>query len=138
MAEAVAGLGHWDQAVTLASEHLHAARAFGAQRILGAALRTMAVVTRDLDERVKLLTQSLEVLDGSPARLDTAGALIDLGSLMSGRDDLEGARTLLEEGFALATACKASRLVKVAEAHLSSLGARSVSDGDVGVAFVYS
>jgi tetratricopeptide (TPR) repeat protein len=138
MAEALAALGHWDQATTLAGEHLDEARAFGSRRCLGVALRTMALATRDSAERVHWLTESVEILDGSPSRLESAGALVELGALLVARGDRDAARLVLQQGLTLASACKAVRLEKIAEAHLSSLGARPVLDGDVGVAFVYS
>jgi tetratricopeptide (TPR) repeat protein len=138
MAEALAALGHWEQATTLAAEHLDEARTFGARRCLGVALRTMATVTRESDARVTWLTESIDVLDGSPSRLELAGALLDLGALMVERGDLESAQSLLRQGLALASVCKAERLEKIAEAHLAALGSRPVADGDVGVAFVYS
>jgi len=138
MAEALAALGHWDQAMTLASEHLDQARAFGARRGLGVALRTMAVVTQDGDARLTWLTESIDVLDGSASRLELAGALIDLGSLMVERGDRDGARASLDQGRTLASACKAEGLVRIAEAHLASIGTRFGDVNDVEVAFVYS
>jgi tetratricopeptide (TPR) repeat protein len=138
MAEALAALGHSEQATTLAAEHLDEARVFGARRCLGVALRTMATVTRESDARVKWLTESIDVLEASPFRLESAAALIDLGALMVERGELESAQSLLHQGLTLASACKAERLEKIAEAHLAALGARPVADGDVEVAFVYS
>jgi tetratricopeptide (TPR) repeat protein len=138
MAEALAGLGHWDQATTLASEHLDQARAFGARRILGAALRTMAAVTRESDARLAWLTESIEVLDGSASRLESAGALIDLGALLVERGDHDSARSFLEQGSMLASECKAEVLVRIAQAHQAVLGARPGHVGDVEAAFVYS
>jgi tetratricopeptide (TPR) repeat protein len=137
MAEALAALGHWDQAATLAGEHLDQARTFGARRVLGVALRTMAAVTRESDARVKWLSESIEILETSASRLESAGALIDLGALMIERGDHDNARSLLAQGLALASECKAGGLVKSADAYLASIGARAVAD-DAGVAFVYS
>jgi tetratricopeptide (TPR) repeat protein len=138
MAESLAALGHWEQAVTLASEHLHVARAFGARRGLGVALRTMAAVTRESDPRVEWLTEAVEVLDGSSLQLEWAGALIDLGALMVERPEPDSARQVLEQGLTIALACKAERLQRIANEHLSSIGVGPDTVGEVGVAFVYS
>jgi tetratricopeptide (TPR) repeat protein len=138
MAEALAALGHWDQATTLAREHLDQARAFGARRCLGVALRTMAAVTRESDARVTWLTESIEVLNGSASPLELAGALVDLGALMVTRGDHDSARSSLDQGLTLASASKAEGLVRIAEAHLASIGSRPGPTADVEVAFVYS
>jgi tetratricopeptide (TPR) repeat protein len=138
MAEALASLGRWEQAVTLASEHLHAARSFGARRALGVAFRTMAAVTQESEARATWLTAAIETLDGSPLRLDLASALIDLGALLVERGERDSARARLDQGLELASACKAERLVRLAGAHLATLATHNGDAGDVGVAFVYS
>jgi len=55
--------GRWDEAKDLASNHLSAARAFGARRNLGTALRAMAASTQDLSDRVQWLIESVKVLE---------------------------------------------------------------------------
>ena len=67
----------------------------------------MAAVTKESDERVTWLTESIDVLDASASPLELAGALIDLGALTVERGDLEGARRLLDQGLTLASASKA-------------------------------
>jgi DNA-binding CsgD family transcriptional regulator len=125
MARALASLGRWDEAKELASSHLAAARAFGARRSLGAALRAMADSTQDLDDRVNWLIESVKVLDESPARLEMAGAMIDLGVALVERHDTETARTLFQQSATIAVACRAQRLVEIANSHLRSLGSRT-------------
>src|SRR5665213_3301363 len=123
-ARALASVGRWDEAKELASTHLDAARAFGARRSLGAALRAMADSTQDLDDRVNWLIESVKVLDESPARLEKAGAMIDLGVSLIERRDAETARTLFQQSATIALACRAQRLVEIANSHLRSLGSR--------------
>jgi hypothetical protein len=98
----------------------------------------MAAVTKESDERVTWLTESIDVLDASASPLELAGALIDRGALTVERGDLEGARRLLDQGLTLASASKAESLESIARAHLATIGARAGHGGDVEVAFVYS
>ncbi len=130
---ALASLGRWDEAKDLASNHLSAARAFGARRNLGTALRAMAASTQDLSDRVQWLIESVKVLEGSSAKLETAAAMVDLGAALVERRDMEGARALLQQGATLASACKAERLVEIAGSHLRSAGARPRRLGSTGV-----
>ena len=123
-ARALASVGRWDEAKELASGHLDAARAFGARRSLGAALRAMADSTQDNDDRVNWLIESVKVLDESPARLEMAGAMIDLGVALLERRDAETARTLFQQSATIALACRAERLAELANSHLRVLGSR--------------
>ena len=124
MARALASIGRWDEAQTMASDHLAAARSFGARRTLAAALRARADVTRDSCERFTWLSESLTFLEESPLRLETAGVMIDLGALLVERRDFENARSMLDQGLALAATCRSDRLVRIATSHLNSSGAR--------------
>ncbi len=132
-ARVLASIGHWDEAHQLAEDHLVAARAFGARRSLGTALRAMGATSRDLDERTAWLTESVAVLDGSPARLETAEAMVDLGSALVDRQDTEGARDILHKGATLASLCGAHRLVEIAGSQLRAAGARPRRLGSTGV-----
>jgi DNA-binding CsgD family transcriptional regulator len=132
MARALVTIGSWDEARTLASAHLAAARSFGARRALGIALWAMADVTRDSYERFKLLTESLAFLDDSPSALEAAGVMIELGALWAERRDRENARAMLERGLTLASTCKAERLVRIATSLLASSGTRTRPAGPTG------
>jgi DNA-binding CsgD family transcriptional regulator len=134
MARALSSLGSWDEAQAMARDHVAAARAFGARRTLGTALRAMADVTRDSYERFTWLSESLTFLDESPSKLEAAGVMIDLGALLVERRNLDDARPLLERGLALATACKSERLVRAATSHEAPRGARPRPAGATGVA----
>jgi DNA-binding CsgD family transcriptional regulator len=132
-ARVLASLGQWEEAHQLAQDHLVSARAFGAPRSLGTALRAMGASSRDLDERTAWLTESVEVLEGSPARLETAEAMVDLGSALVDRQDSESARDILHKGASLASLCGAHRLVEVAGTQLRAAGARPRRLGSTGV-----
>lgn len=132
-AEALATLGHWDEARQLAATHLTAAQAFGAPRSLGTALRAMAATTPDLEERITWLNLSVDVLEGSSARLDAAEAVIDLGSALVEHQDTESARNVLRRGATLASTCGAHHLVETAGSHLRAAGARPRRLGSTGV-----
>lgn len=132
-ARVLASLGQWDEAHQLAEDHLVSARAFGAPRSLGTALRAMGASSRDLVERTAWLTESVEVLEGSPARLETAEAMVDLGSALVDRQDSESARDILHKGASLASLCGAHRLVEVAGTQLRAAGARPRRLGSTGV-----
>jgi DNA-binding CsgD family transcriptional regulator len=132
-ARVLASLGHWDEAHQLAEDHLVSARAFGARRSLGTALRAMGASSRDLDERTAWLTESVEVLEGSPARLEAAEAMVDLGSALVDQQDTENARDLLHKGATLASLCGAHRLVELAGSQLRAAGARPRRLGSTGV-----
>ncbi len=132
-AHALASLGCWDEAHAIAEDHLVFARAFGARRSLGTALRAMAATSTDLDERIAWLSESVEVLEGSYARLDTAEAMVDLGAALVDRRDIDNARDLLRKGATIASSCKAHGLVDVARSHLRAAGARPRRLGSTGV-----
>lgn len=132
-ARVLASLGQWDEAHQLAEKHLVSARAFGAPRSLGTALRAMGASSQDLDERTAWLTESVEVLEGSPARLETAEAMVDLGAALVDRQDPESARDILHKGASLASLCGAHRLVEVAGTQLRAAGARPRRLGSTGV-----
>jgi DNA-binding CsgD family transcriptional regulator len=93
----------------------------------------MGASSRDLDERTAWLTESVEVLEGSPARLETAEAMVDLGSALVDRQDSESARDILHKGASLASLCGAHRLVEVAGTQLRAAGARPRRLGSTGV-----
>jgi tetratricopeptide (TPR) repeat protein len=133
MARALASIGSWDVARTLASDHVAAARSFGARRTLGIALWAMADVMRDSYERFKLLTESLAILEDSPSRLEAAGVMNELGALWADRRNRDNARAMYERGFMLASTSKAERLMRIAASHLESSGTRLRRVGPIGV-----
>ncbi len=131
-ARVLAGRGEWEQAADLADQHLRLARSFGARRPLGVALRAAAAAAPDLGLRRELLTEAVAVLEASPARLERAHALIDLGTVLIELDHKEEARGILRQGASLASLCGAHQLLEVAGDQLRAAGARPRRLGLVG------
>jgi DNA-binding CsgD family transcriptional regulator len=125
-------LGEWDEAGRLAEEHLRLARDFGATRPLGIALRAAAAATPDLVERTELLTEAVDLLEPSPARLEAAYALVELGMVLVNRKKKEEARGVLRRGANLASLCGAHQLVEAAGVQLRAAGARPRRLGSIG------
>lgn len=116
-------LGERDEARRLLERELELARAYGALRPVGVALRAQGLMEGDA-EGTALLEQAVAVLEGCPDRLEHARALVDLGaSLRRGRQRRSG-RARLREGLELAERCGALALVQRAEDELAASGAR--------------
>jgi DNA-binding CsgD family transcriptional regulator len=124
--------GEWDEAARLADENLALARAFGAARTTGIALRASAAAAPDLTRRAELLTEAVEVLETSAARLERARALVDLGTTLIDLGRKEEARAALRQGASLASLCGAHQLLEVAGGRLRAAGARPRRLGLVG------
>ncbi len=125
-------LGEWAEAGRLADEHLRLARAFGATRALGVALRAAAAATPDTIERTALLTEAVDLLEPSPARLEAAYSLVELGMVLVERKRKEEARGVLRRGANLASLCGAHQLVESAGIQLRAAGARPRRLGYIG------
>jgi DNA-binding CsgD family transcriptional regulator len=123
IAVALAGTGRRDRACRLAAEELHLARRFGAPRPIGIALRALGL-TEGGTHGNELLHESTITLESSPARLEHARALTDLGAALRRANHRADARAPLERGFALAQRCGASALSKRASTELRAIGVR--------------
>lgn len=130
---AAAATGDARSARRLASEEVELAREFGAARALGIALRAEGLVTGGA-AGTALLEEAVSVLERSPARLEHARALTDLGALLRGRGRLKLARDPLRQGLDLALRCGADALVERARSELVASGARPRRFAVVGVA----
>ena len=117
---AYAMLGRPDEGVALAREELELARRFGAPRAIGIALRTRGVIADDLDA----LREAVDVLAASPARLEHARALADLGVALRHRRHIVEAREPLRRALDHATRCGATALAERARTELQIAGAR--------------
>ena len=126
--------GDWDAAMRLAEEHLRLARTFGAVRTIGVGLRAVAAATPDLSTRVLRLSEAVTLLEPSPARLDAARALIELGTALVDLKKKEEARGVLRRGANLASMCGANPLVETAGTQLRAAGARPRRLGHIGPA----
>jgi DNA-binding CsgD family transcriptional regulator/tetratricopeptide (TPR) repeat protein len=120
---ALLALGRRDEARPLAEEDLALARAWGAPRALGAALR-VAGLMEGPERGVALLEEAVEVLRASPARLEHAKARTDLGAALRRLNRRSAAREQLRRAVELATICGAVRLAARAETELLATGAR--------------
>ena len=105
---------------TLAEEELELAERWGTDIARGIALRGLGLVTGDADR----LAEAVEVLDGSPARLELARARVDLGAALRRGGRRAEAREPLRLGMDLAHACGARPLAERARTELLATGAR--------------
>jgi DNA-binding CsgD family transcriptional regulator len=113
LALALARTGRRAEALDLCDEEVALARAFGVPREEGIALRAMAEVSGDPAP----LRDAVAVLERSPARLEHARALTDLGA---DTGDREALRTALE----MAERLGATALAERAQAALIATGAK--------------
>lgn len=112
-----------DEARRLAREQLRLAREWGAPRALGHALTTAGVVEGG-EAGLALLREAVDVLEGSPAILECAHALTELGSALRRCNQRAEARTFLTTALQLAEACGATALAQRARQELIATGAR--------------
>jgi DNA-binding CsgD family transcriptional regulator/tetratricopeptide (TPR) repeat protein len=116
-------LGREEEARRLASEELTLARIWGAPRALGLALRVSGLVEGG-EAGLVLLREAVEVLAGSPAKLEHAKARTELGAALRRANRRSQAREHLRQAVELATVCGALPLVERAETELLATGAR--------------
>ena len=90
-------MGDREQALALAGAELESARRWGTPRILGIALRHVAVAEED-ERRLALLQESVAVLETSQAALELARARIDLGMALVRAGRKEEGREQLTSG----------------------------------------
>ncbi|MBV9809595.1 MAG: AAA family ATPase [Solirubrobacterales bacterium] len=122
-ARAHLALGNPARARELAREELELARAFGAPRAIGVALRACAAAEEE--RRLEHLQTAVEVLRGSESRLEFAYALADLGAALRRDDQRSAARERLLEALELAQTCRSARLQDLVRDELSALGTRA-------------
>jgi DNA-binding CsgD family transcriptional regulator len=120
---ALSQLGDLERARELNEESLALARQLERTRALGIGLRTAGVIAGpgDASERLR---EAVDVLADTPARLEHARALVDLGSALRRRNHRREAREPLREGVELARRCGAIALVERGQAELIAAGAR--------------
>jgi DNA-binding CsgD family transcriptional regulator len=128
---ALEALGEHARARELAAEELELARALGAPRPLGIALRATALLSEP-DRRLPLLEEAVAVLDGSGAELEHARALVDLGANLRRSRRPSDARAPLRRGHELASVCGATRLAEYARQELLAAGGRPRRTGPGG------
>jgi len=111
----------------LAELGLARARELGQNRGIGVALRAHARVVGG-DEGLEQLRESVELLRNSPARLELAHSLVELGGALRRAGRRTAAREPLREGLALAQRCGARLLAEAAGQELIVSGARPRRD----------
>jgi ATP/maltotriose-dependent transcriptional regulator MalT len=116
-------LGKADEARELAQEELDLARAFAAPRTLGVALRAAGLVAGG-QAGLDLLEKAVTVLEDSPAALEHARALTDLGAALRRANRRSQAREPLRRAFDKASRCGADVLAARAREELAATGAR--------------
>jgi DNA-binding CsgD family transcriptional regulator len=116
-------LGEQDEARSLAREELELARIWGAPRALGAALRAAGLVEGG-EHGLALLEEAVQVLSGSPAKLEHAKARTELGAALRRANRRAEAREHLRQAVELATICGAAPVAARAESELLATGAR--------------
>lgn len=121
-AEALDRLGRREEARALAEEELELARRWGAPRALGRALRTVGTLARD--QGIDHLREAVDVLAGSPARLELAHALAALGSTLRRARRPSEARDPLRRALELADVCGAGGLAEHVRSELYASGSR--------------
>ena len=93
----LAELGRFEEARALAADEVRRAQSFGAPRAIGIALRADALIGPSA-ERATSLEAALEVLGSSPARLEHARVLVDLGATLRATRQRSAAREPLSAG----------------------------------------
>lgn len=131
-ARALLLLGERERAIELADSELVDARAFGAPRALGRSLR-VAGLARGGDQGPALLEESVAVLRTSPAQLERAHSLAELGAAWRRLGRRSAAREPLAEALDLAMRCGARPLAARAREELRATGARPRSAWRTGV-----
>jgi DNA-binding NarL/FixJ family response regulator len=123
LALALLALERRDEALELARAEVEVARAWGALRPLGVALRVRGMAEGGT-EGIETLRESLAVLRGSAAQLERARTLVELGAALRRSNSRAEARELLKEGLDFAVRSGSQPLVEQAETELAATGAR--------------
>jgi DNA-binding NarL/FixJ family response regulator/tetratricopeptide (TPR) repeat protein len=109
----------------LIAEELERARRWGAASGIGVAMRVAALIDHDQPAVVDRLGEAASLLQTSPAKLDYAHALVDLGAAQRRANRRAEARVALEQGLKLARRCGADALAGRADVELRAAGGRS-------------
>jgi len=116
-------LGEETEAHRLVNEELALARRVGTPRPIGVALRTKGVLTGG-EKGCSILAEAVDVLAASPARLEHAHALCELGAALRRSRRPRDARDPLRQALQYAHDCGADGLTERALVELRATGAR--------------
>ena len=117
-------LGRPQEAHELAHEELELSQRWGTARTIGISLRALGLVEGGKPGE-RLLRDAADVLADSPARLEYARALVDLGAALRRGNSRSEARQVLRRGVELAHQCGAIALVTLANEELAATGAHA-------------
>jgi DNA-binding CsgD family transcriptional regulator len=115
-------LGRTEEAIARAREDVDHARAWGAGSAVGRALRILGTLERD--RGLPQLEEAVEVLEGSPARLELAKALAALGGRIRRDRRPSEAREPLRRALELAEVCGATVLGDAVRSEIYATGMR--------------
>jgi DNA-binding CsgD family transcriptional regulator len=122
-AHALLRLGEQERARELAEAELADVKVFGAPRALGVALRA-AGLAHGGSKGIEMLGDSVSSLRNSPAILERAHSLTELGAAMRRNGCRSAAREPLAEALDLAARCGARPLAARVRGELKATGAR--------------
>jgi DNA-binding CsgD family transcriptional regulator len=131
-AQALLQLGERESAREMAQAELADVRVFGAPRALGIASR-VAGLAEGSERGIALLYDSVASLRGSPALLELAHSLTELGAALRRAGQRGAAGEPLAEALELAVRCGAHRLAARAREELKAVGARPRREWRTGV-----
>jgi DNA-binding CsgD family transcriptional regulator len=120
-------LGDCRTARRLCTEEIELAQQWGTDRGLGIALRA-AALAEGAGHGIELLTEAVSVLRRSPARLELARALLDLGAAHRRAGSRVKAREPLRESLDLARALGGTRIADHARQELVAAGGKPRRD----------
>src|SRR5204862_433921 len=106
-------------------------------RTIGISLRVLGLVEGG-PVGEQLLREAVDVLEASPARLEHARALIDLGAALRRRNNRSEARQLLRQGIELAHTYGGNALVERALAQADELAVLSARGGELEGEFAFA
>jgi DNA-binding CsgD family transcriptional regulator len=115
--------GEIDRARELSSDVVELSRHLGQPRCLGIGLRAAGIIAGGA-EGIDLLREAIATLENTPAKLEHARALIDLGAALRRGNHRKDAREPLREGTELAQRCGATVLAQRGRTELIATGAR--------------
>jgi ATP/maltotriose-dependent transcriptional regulator MalT len=112
-----------EEALALVDEECLLAARTGLARPQGIALRAAGLLGEG-EEGLARLRESVALLEDSPAQLEYARSLVELGAALRRRGQRAEARTTLAAGMEVAHRCGAERLVARADEELRATGSR--------------
>jgi DNA-binding SARP family transcriptional activator/DNA-binding CsgD family transcriptional regulator len=130
---ALAQLGEAERARELSGEVVELSRYLGQPRCLGIGLRAAGIIVGGA-QGIDLLRQAIATLENTPAKLEHARALVDLGAALRRLNHRKEAREPLRHGTDLAQRCGATALTERGQAELVATGARPRRVARSGVA----